>query len=447
MYVANKNSGSIPISNIVDASNFFAYLEGYPSWGAYVEENLKKSNLQNFIISPAEKDETEIYEKDLDFKTDSLFHKYLINKLTKKENTKKDILINEVRDLDKKIIIGYKFNKITKANDLFFLKKENTLIVGESKIRNSILNQMLENKTSFIHITNEKDNSLLINPIYEIFNSKLINNFFNYDNDISSFQIIWVSLIKNLIEDYNKNINIEFLFESLELSFILNYYNYISEKNINKVLIKKYIESLGIETDNTLSFKIDSNKLIEHKKATKKIKNFLIEIKKGYESGLFSNKNFLIKNILNEKKSIKLYVPNEESEYIYYVYNQILNFNFNEYDNATYSFNKENFGIWIINDNKRILNNNCNFKNIFLIRIFDSLAEVKNINEEQILFSNHKFFNLPNKDFIVYFYINTKYMEKNIFNNAGEELLNMNKEDLFLWQKIDNSFILNKITI
>ncbi len=447
MLVAQKNNGQIPISNIMDASNFFAYLEGFPSWNSFVEENLK-SKKEVKDIDYTKGDEVKSWElpKNISFKLDSNYLDGLIDRLPSKKQNKQNIEIQEVKDLDKKITLGFKFNKVTKSKDILFLNKENTLIIGKAEIKDSIVEQMKNNKTAFIKISKEREDSYFINPIEEIFKTKVIGSILDSGVKKSLFDTIWVSMVHELNKDCNKEIDIDLLLNSIDLKFIISYFVKIDESHINKKLIKKYLDNIGVKINNEEFIEINGEPINIHNQEIQKIKKLLRHIKLGYVEGIFSDTKETISDCLKSKKSINLFISDKESEYGCMIYNKVLEFNLQNYDNTTKNFKKENFGIWLINDNKNILKEEIIYQNIFSIRVFENIVNIHNIFEEQIIFGQLDAFNLIEKEFLLYFYLNTN-MEDNIFNEAGKLLLNLSNKDFYLWQKENKIFNLIKITV
>lgn len=442
LLVAQKNNGYIPISNINDASNFFAYLEGYPSWQAFVKDNvIKKNNFNHFpsVNSLEIKDGVSNETKKIILTAE--FAEKILNQVRNKEYSENIVEVKECIDLDKKIILGFNYNKVTKAKDVYFLNKEDTIIFGESEVKNTIFNQFKDNKSSFVSIVSEKSD-YLINPINEIFNTKLIDLILK-DNQ-SIFEIMWLEMLNSIIKDFNKDIDIDFLIKSIELEFIVSYL--IKNNKYNNGLAKEYLNSIEIFTkeQDVLEINNTSNEL--HLNSTFRIKELLKNIKTGYEEGIFGNSKERIVNFLNKKIPLKLFVPKNSSDQIYAIFNSVLNFSFKNYDISTQNFKKQNYGVWFICDNKNILKNEL-FKNIIQIKIFENILDAHLITEEQILFCKLDVFGLPEKDFLIYFYINTKNMDKNIFTEAGKELLSLPCDEFYLWQKANEQFNLNKITI
>jgi hypothetical protein len=447
MLVAQKNNGHIPIASIMDASNFFAYLEGYPSWSSYVQENMK-SNTKIKDTDDSRMLDGKSWEipKDIKIYLNSSYLDEVINRLKIKDKNKGLVDIQEVKDLDKKITLGFKFNKVTKSKDIFFLNKENTLMIGSPEIKDSIIVQMKDNKSAFIKTSNERENAYLLNPIEEIFKTKLIDAILGDEVKKSLFDAVWLSIIHEFSNDFDKEIDIDLLLNSIDLKFIIAYFVKISDSHINKKIIKSYLDNIGVKIDNEEFVEIKGDSISIHNQEIQKIKKLLRHIKLGYVEGVFSDTKEGISYCLRNKKSISLFISDKESDYGCMIYSKVLEFNFQNYDNSTKNFKKENFGIWFINNNKNILKGNLDYKNIFSLRMFDSIVSINNVFEEQIIFGKLSAFSLIEKDFMLYFYLNTKNMEDNIFNEAGKELLNLSDKDFYLWQKEDSSFNLIKIT-
>ncbi len=445
LLVAQKNNGVIPISNINDASNLFAYLEGYTSWQAYVKENIQKKNEDLFlkVLDYSGLDKPKI-DKYFQINLNSDIADVLLNQLQEVPKIPENKNVDECKDLDKKIKLGFKYNKITKANDIFFLKKENTTVLGKSKIKNVILKQMRENNTAFVWLDDNKDGSYLLNPIEEIFKTKLIDVILK-DNQ-SIFEIMWLGILNNINKEMNKDFDIDFLLNSIDLRFIISYLFSNDQYNINKNLVRKYLNSININFSDLSVTEINDESIRLHDLSKLRIESLLRNIKLGYDQKIFGEKKEKIINYLNEKKAIKIFVPNVENESIYSIFNSVLNFNFKNYDNSTKNLKKENYGVWFFYENKNILVNN-HFQNIFSLKFTTNIVDFKKIDDEQILFGKLDAFNLPEKDFLIYFYLNTKNMENNIFTEAGKELTLISEEEYYLWQKDNEYFNLNKIII
>ncbi len=449
LLVAQKNNGSIPISNISEASNFFAYLEGYPSWQSYVQENSKNKNISKNHESHNLTSEFKSWEIPRSFNANfnPQFFNDLLCKLDNNPIEKSENVIKEVKGLGKKINLGFKFNKITKYKDIFLLNKENTLLIGNSKIKDSIMNQIKNNRDAFIRVTDKNENAFYIDPIEEIIKTKLIDIILSSGGKESIYEVMWISIVNDIVQNFNKNVSIDFLFGTIDLKFLISYWVKIDDSNLNKKMVKNYLETIGIQLIEKDFIEISGESINKHSQNIQKVKNLLNNLKRGYEIGIFKDTKESIFKCLLEKKSINLFIPYESSEYIFRIYEQILKFHFKNYDQLTRNFNKENFGVWFINQNKNIFSDGFEYRNIFSFRFFNNLSPSQIVYEEQILFCKLESFILPEKDFLIYFYVNTKNMDSNIFQEAGKSLLELNEEEYYLWQKDNLDYNLNKITI
>lgn len=448
--VANQNNGTIPISNLEDAASLAAYIAGYSSWKQYRKEQKKsekvefKSNLENQKIK-------EFDSKAVDISPTSILE--LKNNLKKIGKSHSIIELQENKQLVYKIEVGQMYDKSTKATQICYLNLENTCFIGDNtNFLKIVQNSLIEQSQTIIEFNQSNKLGDKLNPIEEIFSGDYLEEFLSNGNqDSKNFNFIWGLLIKQLFEQYKIKFTADFLIETLDLSFVMKAWCMLyQEGNFLANMIMNYIKALPQIKIEPSQIYLSKNTQEAHWENIKGIYSELIELKNAYDNNIFSYDGIKILDCMIEKKSVEINFSAKTENFLLKVVDFIISSSSQSYQKQIDGLDVKEHAIFIINKNENL--NPVISENDYIFR-FSELPNWASSNMkdyEQIVFSKHSSFIEPNNEFITKFYLSTPNIEKNLFANSGEALINLEDNISYLWKRQNKeanigSFIMQRI--
>ena len=448
--VANQNNGFIPINNLEDSAAFAAYIAGYSSWKQYRKDHKKSEHIE--FKSNLKNEET----KNFDVATIDISPTAILDlKSTFKKMYSSSYLpsLQENKQLLYKIEVGQMYDKLTKATQLCYLNLENTFFVGENNNFLKIAqNSLIEQSQTIIEFNQNNKEGIKLNPIEEIFSGDYLEDFLSSENqDNKSFSFIWGLVIKQLSEQYKIKFTADFLIETLDLGFILKTWCMLyQEGNFLANMMMTYIKSLSqikIEPSNVVLSRVAQE---NHWENIKGLYQQLVEFKTAYSKGVFSYDGVKLLDCMIEKKSVEINILPKNEMYLFNVIDFIIKSASQSYQKQIDNLNVKEHAVFIINRNENLNPQIINNDYVFLFAQTSS-TNIHNLKEyEQILFTKHRSFIVPNNEFISKFYLTTPNIEKNLFANSGEALVNLEDNIAYVWKRENKeadigSFILQRI--
>ncbi|NCQ51497.1 hypothetical protein GW796_06305 [archaeon] len=446
LQTANVNNGVIPIVNIDAAASFAAYIAGFSSWKQYRREKRRESVKYDYKVEITERIDNNLSMVDISAKgIDSI--KYLLTS-QEKIGLKKELVENKKTIF--KINVGKSYNAVTKATDTHYLKLENTCFIGSHYHFLDIAKEsLIEQNQCIIEITSNLKGEGKLDPINEIFNSEHLEDFLgNMSQDHKDFIFIWGLLIKQIGQQYKIKYTVDFLLKSLNLDFIIQFCGLLlKENNFLANMILGYIRSIFDINMNLEKINISKEVNNLHWENIKEMYAKLTSFKDCYVAGIFSYNGCKVLDSMMQKNSINVGIPDKLSGFIYDSLGFLLMSAMVSYEKQVFGLNIKEYTVFIINKNEnirpKILLNNyvCSFNYIHEFRS----KELSHY--QQVVLSNHKSFIEPELKFIRDFYLNTKEITYNVFENLGRELLNLKPTEGFLWSRNSVDIKVNHFTI
>lgn len=432
LQISQKNHGSIPLNSIEQATTFASYIAGFPSWNHY-KKSLESQSKQNISFSNQTK--PPYFDNILSFNIEPIQIFNFENSFPKtipleiyKESPSNPMILS-------RIPLGFKYNHILKQNESFYLDIESSVFIGNqfSLFTNiqSYLKEQNQTILFFHHELDQKNNSSYFNPLAELLYSDIYHDIFsNYSNHL--FLTIWFELIQYLVTSYHIKITAEFLINSLNLEFLTSLlFLLVSKKNqLNQILLS-YFKSLSIQIQkNSVTFSIESQK--KHYENILPLQNLLFIFQKEYDKKTFSYDAPLLSSYLNNKKSAEFYLEKNLPSALLKILNIIIEKTANNYKNKVEKYQKNEHCVFFLSSHENLLNKPFNDYCIVwkYTQTYNDYSEFY-----QIVFLQHKSFIQPPEKFLLYFYQNTPYFEDNLFFSSGQKLIQLSKNECYLWKK------------
>lgn len=448
LQIAKNNNGFISLPKTKDAIELANYIAGY-SLKDYKNNKNKENLLFNFKINDENlnivyKDIYVNISNSINIEIDLFFQKFQKKSLPK--------LIQENKKEFYKPVIGKSFNDITKYNTPSYLNIANTAFIGDSYFFiNKAKNSLQEEGQCVLEFNSNSDiDCLKLNPINEIYSSLFLEDFF-YQQSLPNNKPLFIFglIIKNIIEQTNIKINIDFLLKTINLEFFVKYWLYLNNNNNNHYLSKiilNYIKSLNIIQNEKNIFLSKTAQEI-HLNNFKSIINQLHLFEKAYDANIFSENGVDLLDLMKSKTSTNFFIPDNLHSLIYNYLDFLIFISSKSYSNIVQQFNIKKQAIFVINKHNKL--SVVKSKNNYIYTFNQLFPQQTNcLNDfNQIIFCHHSYYNEPNSDFLNYFYLNTEKIYDNIFFNSGEQLLKLKNNECFIWQKINQEEFLNKFTL
>lgn len=448
--IASSNNGSIPISNLEDAASLAAYIAGYSSWKQYRKEQKKLGKLE--LKSEIQEDEATSFNLlTIDSSPIAILElKTYLKSLTNKESKPE---LKENKQLLYKIEVGQVYNKLTKATQICHLDLENSCFVGDNfKFLGIAQNSLVEQLQTIIEFNAGNKQGEKLDPINEIFSGDYLEDFLSQGSqDNKNFAFIWGLLVKQLFEQYKFKFTAEFLMKTLELEFVMKAWCMLyQEGNFLANMLMGYIKSLP-------QIKIEPSKIIlskdaqeKHWENIKKIHSQLSVLKEAYDQNIFSYDGLKLIDCMVEKKNADISVSMKAKDFIFNVIDFVIDCASRSYQKHVEGLDAKEHAVFIINKHEKL--NKVVHANDYVFSFVQLLpyASSQMSNFEQIIFTKHSSFIQPDNEFIIKFYMNTPNVEKNLFANSGEALINLEENYAYLWKKENKeaetgSFVMHRI--
>lgn len=460
LYVAQKNSGSVPISNLNESAEVVAYCAGFNSWKE-MKKSLRLNNSltisKNEFTYPShlldaltELNKPYLEAQNLIYSASNI--KEFENKIKLKpyplSETKNGVTSN-YQSSTGMIIGGSYFNEGLKYEHIYHLNPQNTLCFSERKDFYNAFIQQARNKGKH-HIVFSKENKneesadylhLKLDPLNDIYCSEHFDILFslNYDEN-SSFEVLWSLLVKDYISRNNFILTSSFLKYSLTLEFLSFYLLYL-KKNQNPLtsLLLKYLHSLNVSIkENNISYSLESSKT--HLENIKDIQLKVLHIEQLYLDGTFAvsaRKNNL--SYLKNRINLLIHVPNIIDDFTAHIYNVTTDEFLTSYEEEC---EKENYDyleyqVLVFNSYEELFKDFSIYNKNYSYHIRNSQNFSKLMETfPQIIFCKNEKNQTPPQDWLIKFYTNTEDLD-NIFAFQNHMLHEINTLEAFLWQRTE----------
>lgn len=458
-YIAQKNSGSIPVSSLSDSAEIVAYCAGFNSWKD-MKQSLRILKSLNIKQTPFEHPE-KILQTWQNSNKSLLEEDTLIFPVSRIKDFEQHIKLKSYPLIEKNnevasnyqsstglLIGGSYFNENFKYEHIYHLNPQNTICFSERKdFFQAIVEQVkLKGKHHIIFtndIVDENHNneyvSLKLDPLNEIYFSDHFDILFslNYDEN-SQFDVLWSLMVKDYISKSNANLTPSFLKYSLTLEFLSFYMLYL-KKNKNPLLslLIKYLHNIGVSIkENSISYSQEA--IQQHLDIIKDIQLKVIHLEDLYLNGTFAvSKRQSIYSLLKERTNLKIFVPNEINDFIQHVYNVTMDYSLTQYDCECEKENYDNleYQVVLLNSYDKLFTEEAIYHKNYSYHIknaqnFSSLME----NFPQIIFAKNNKTKTPPQDWLIKFYTNTEDVI-NLFAFQNKMLQELNDLEAYLWQR------------
>lgn len=314
--------GNLVIKNKSAAADIYAHLLGYETWGALTDERSKKSSSNKDGVKFLNKDVQKLFKSsvfDVQGCNDLSYERAYVEKKYSKLDFR-DRYSFESGDYN----IG--FNRKERGGSFpVMMKSENALFVGDDKgpalnFLNNHINYLLSNNFFFVStgikivdmplLNGEKDKVLVIGKnsgtldlLGSILRQGSIRELVEIQEiDNSLFLSGWLDFIDYCILEKKYNINFDFLINSLELEWIINYV--VKEPGEGSMLLGVYLDDLEIDYRNKKNIEILASQYKKHFENISYVKD---RLKKIDEIGFNLNSDkaqYLMDEMLYSKKPI-----------------------------------------------------------------------------------------------------------------------------------------------
>lgn len=475
---SSKLKGNIKITKLEDAANFVAYLYGFSSWFELQKLINNDSKYQlNEKFSFKIKKFSALY-----LKKDNIEGNF-INKLIKNKS-KKHILNKNHKEsniIPYEWLIGKRQEKNSKTIEPIGLESDN-FIISSSNLKH--VNPIL--KTNIEHLINKKQsffifglddleliddikkkhtleiefsnlyqigkNSFKIDPISDAFECDDLESLFNIslnDEELDTFIIIWLMIIRTLKDDFNYTLNSETLLESLKIEALLDILFYLENKNqLLYQYLKQYLIKRCFVKIEANDISIHENGLEKHYHQTYIINEKLEKINQLYKKGFFSeNSNIKLYELISNKDSA-LFLECDELE-LRKDYWQLCHLSYlnahKKYSKslADQSLNANLYKVWSLwwraNDTlDEFFSTQFNNIDTHIISAY-VFSDTQKLNSwfenfKQILFLRQPFPTIT-ESWKNRALSNTNYWENNLFFNQCEILRKLKNDEAYLWKK------------
>ncbi len=440
LYIAQNNNDRIEVSSYEEAAQVCAYVAGYNSINEFLssEENSSKDTVSIFkCIENNEEFKQEKEFKDITVNLNIEEIQNLNMYLSRYNKNKNQRNIKENINILSKLNIGYKYNPITKYSDNIFINTENTLFYSNSNLFfEKIKNDLMEQKQTIINLIEsskfdgETDN-YLIDPINEIFNGVFLEEIFEDEIlDHKGFIFVWFLMIQQIKEKFNINFNLELLYQTLDLDFVIKISTILAkDSNFLSSMILNYIKSLSNVVIEKNKIKIPKESVKKHDSNCKKLLSLFDYFDWGYKNNKFKINDNSLFSIMLEKKSININVENQR------LFNLLLEKSISKYDKTLNGLEIKEHIVFILDDFGLIKKP---IKSNYVIQFIRSDSNIKNNNFEdfnQILFSKQNSFTNFSNEFLAKVMNNSKLIEKNIFYANAQDLIYLEEKNGFIFKK------------
>lgn len=476
--IGEKNSGSIPVNSLNEASEITAYISGFKSWKD-LRQSLRKKNgtLDNYkhIEHPKHINHFDLLKQAQNSPQMVIsFSPEKFEELDKKLKLPKIKFSQDigftVKDIEQMatghLIVGSVFDTELKYEKLFHLNPQNTLCISSSPLFfDNICEQAYLKKKHTIHfshtphalLSHEKD-FVKLDPLNEIYCSDHFDVLFELDFDnINGFDLLWSLLVKNHCQTNNYIINTNILKNFLSLDFLTTYAIYIKKnKNPLSRFLDNYLLSLNIKKENT-NIIYQKEDVIQHIQNIQNIYKNVMHIEEMYVNGTFAYQSHQLMNDFIKRDCVCVYTPFHFTDYVAYIYNQTLDYCATKFDSICESknYSHTHYNSLIINSNPKLFNLSClyNKNYTYHLRINYNFENQIMPFFQQIIFSQIDGLESPNKDWLIKFFLFTPDTI-NIFALGNKLLREIDTNTAFLWKTNDkhpvlaqDNFIISKINI
>ena len=460
--IGQKNSGSISVNSLNEASEIIAYIAGFSSW-KQLRNSLRKGkeSIDNYDYIPHPK---------------HISNQSLINESNQNDTLSIEITFEKLAEIEKKLklpklkfsheyssdvidieqmatghlIVGSSFDSQLKYEKIYHINPQNTLCTSSNSLFfNSICKQAYKKQKhiiEFTHLIDTHDKTVVkLDPLNEVYTSENFDKMLQLDFDSHhGFDFLWSLLIKNHCQSNNYIINTTILKNFLSLEF-LTLYALTLKKNKNPLssLLDKYLLSLKIRKEEKRII-YQNNYVIEHLKNINNIYLNILHLEELYNNGTFSYQSHqLINNFIN-RQSIVVYAPLKLNDYSSYVFSQTLEYCTQQFDiiceNKNYSHS--HYNTLIINSNPELFK----LKDLYLKNYSYHFRMNSNFDDfislfQQIIFGKIDFLETPKKEWLMKFFLFTPDTI-NIFALGNKLLRECDENSAFLWKTNENHPIL-----
>lgn len=459
--ISEKNSGSISIKSLNEASEIIAYICGFDSW-KQLRNSLRKNKDENESYFSKEHPKhiniTHLFEaahRSLKLEIPVTIENIAqLDKDLKLPKSKFNYDYPEtVKDIDQMatgyVIAGSMFDSQLKYEKIYHLNPQNTLCVSSSPVFFDNICQQIYKKgkhiIEFSHVHHDFAESLnhpfvKLDPLNEVYISDYFEQLFSLDfEDSNGFDFLWALLVKNHCQTNNFIINTNILKKFLSLEFLSLYSLYLKKsKHALASLLDKYLQGLNIKReDKNIIF--SQNDHIQHLFNVEKIYLSVLHLDELYQNGTFSYQSNQLMHQFIDRKSVCVQTPQNPSDFTAYIYDITLNFCASTYDkiceNKNYTNNE--FNTLIINSNPKLFNYpNLYTKNYSYHFRLNNHFESNLYLFQQIVFSKLDSLDSPNKDWLMKFILCTPDAY-NIFALNNQDLRGLDDNTAFLWKTND----------
>lgn len=448
--IAEKNKGFIKINRIEDAASMAAYIAGYSSWQQYRKDQKKKKSKNEISIET--NDEKNQIEEDMfsachiDISSQEiLIFKDSLQQLQKYSRLSPDF--QENRQIISNLLIGEKSNKVTKSKEIFSLNIEPTLFMGNDfTFINSVKEQLIEQKQCILEFSSDKkenSNTFKLDPLNEIYCSEFFDILFDIQHqNYKDFGFLWSMIIKQITQQYYIKLNVEFLLKTLDLDFLVKFWLLLShESHFLSNMIGQYFKNLSSINLQTNQVYVSASAQKKHWDNTIYLRKRLELLKEAYKSNIFSYNGQSLLVAFANKKNVQLYLPSKIEPFILKCVNLVMQNCIQVYEKSVAGLNTKYHQIFIVNKHEDLLK--IDIDSEYFVYFCHAYPHQNFLlsSFSQIIFTKHHVFHDLNPEFIIKFYLNTQDLTENIFAKSGDILLNLNKNEAYLWKTLEKSDI------